>query len=179
MASARDIHGSNTHGGEGAGEAERARAKPDKQDILFMSARCKWCAEALSIARRIGSGGFLVVDVDKPNVVTPPFLDRVPMLLTASSRVYADDELFRLLRSRVPVDPFMVNEMHGLSDAYSYIGQDGDGGDDGGIRHAYNFLGGQEEPLVSTQDSSHDRIVNYEKFVQERDTDLNKILKDH
>ena len=115
-------------------------------------------------------------DVDQPNVVTPPFLDRVPMLLTASSRVYADDELFRLLRSRVPVDPFMVNEMHGLSDAYSYLGDEG-GGDAVGIRHAYNFLGGQEEPLVSAQDSSHDRIVNYEKFVQERDNDLNSILK--
>lgn len=151
-------------------------SETDKKDILFTSARCKWCAEALDIARRIGAGGFLVVDVDQPNVVTPPFLDRVPMLLTASSRVYADDELFRLLRSRVPVDPFMVNEMHGLSDAYSYLGDEG-GGDAVGIRHAYNFLGGQEEPLVSAQDSSHDRIVNYEKFVQERDNDLNSILK--
>lgn len=164
MASLREIPPEPTH----------ATTSSDKKDILFTSTRCKWCAEALSIVRRIGEDAFLLVDVDHPGMTTPPFLDRVPMLLTSTSKVYVDDELFKLLRSRVPVDPFMINEMHGLSDAYSYLGKDGEAEE--GIRHAYNFLGGVEEPLVNPHDDSHDRIVNYDTFIQERDNDLNRIL---
>ena len=144
-------------------------------DIYFYSERCEWCRKANTLIEQIGPKRFLFVNAMAPTHPLPPFVDRVPMILTQEKRVVADDELFGYLNAKLDIAPFMVKEMAGLSDTYSYISTDSPNGATG-VNHSYDFLSEGEKPIITPTNEDCERIVNYEKFVSERDNDLKQIL---
>ena len=101
-------------------------------DIYFYSERCEWCRKANSLIEQIGPKRFLFVNAMAPTHPLPPFVDRVPMILTQEKRVVADDDLFTYLNAKLDIAPFMVKEMAGLSDSYSYISTESPNGATGG-----------------------------------------------
>ena len=145
-------------------------------DIYFYSEGCDWCRKANTMIEQIGPKKFLFVNAIKPVRPLPPFVDRVPMILTHDKRVVVDDELFQYLSQKLDIAPFMIKEMSGLSDSYSYISSDAPNGGIG-VEHSYDFLSASPSMIITpTRDEDCERITNYEKFVSERDNDLKHIL---
>lgn len=146
-------------------------------DIYFYSERCDWCRKANSMIEQIGAKKFLFVNATAPAHPLPPFVDRVPMILTQDKRVMADDALFEYLSRKLDVAPFMIKEMAGLSDSYSYISSESPNGAVG-VDHSYDFIAGAPKMIITpSKEEDRERILNYEQFVSERDNDLKHILQ--
>ena len=69
----------------------------------------------------------------------------------------------------------MLNEMQGLSDYYSFMGED----EDKKLDHVYSFIDKEDQLITQTSANEDDsnRIVNYDKYVQSRADDIQDILK--
>jgi hypothetical protein len=140
----------------------------DQQDIFFFSQQCMFCKEAYDIIQKIGVNKFVFVNVDGDAEV-PPFIDRVPSILSSEKKVFVDTGLFSYLNSKLSVDPFMVNEMAKTSDGYSYID------DSQLLNHSYEFLNNPSKIITPTE-TDIKKILSYEDIVQNRDNDLKVIL---
>tara|TARA_B100000405_G_scaffold193719_1_gene135772 strand:+ start:8228 stop:8635 length:408 start_codon:yes stop_codon:yes gene_type:complete len=113
-----------------------------------------------------------VVDVHAMNSI-PKFIDRVPMLLIDDQQVIHDEELFEFMKkNEKTVEPFMINEMQGLSDNYSFM-------DDTELDHVYSFLDKHTNLITDTGGSKQEensKILNYDKYIEERDAEIQGIL---
>ena len=111
-------------------------------------------------------------DVEKEENL-PDIIDRVPTLLTQNEdkiNIYVEDNLVKYLLEMLNVEPFMVNEMgNSLSDKYSYM-------DNSGVKldHSYQFLD-KDNKINTPSESDNNKIINYDKYVAERDNDLKLI----
>jgi hypothetical protein len=144
-----------------------------RQDVIFVSRDCEWCKQAIALVSPKDANRYLMVDVaNAPNL--PKCVDRVPTLLSHEKKLYQDDALFDYLRARNEVNPFMIKEMSGLSDCYSYLGDDTN---TNGMSHAYNFLSEGDSTIPTPTDEDKERIVNYDQFIAQRDNDLSSILQ--
>jgi hypothetical protein len=116
-----------------------------------------------------------VVDIKNMNDKLPDFIDRVPlMLLQNEGKVIHDEELFEFVKSNEKtVEPFMINEMNGLSDTYSFM-------EDKQLDHGYVFLDRGEQLITNNENVSEEtsKILNYDSYMEERDADIKKIFKD-
>jgi glutaredoxin len=142
-----------------------------KPYVFFYSEKCVHCKEAYELIKKIGIDKFIFKDVEKEDELLPS-IDRVPSILTNEMKVYADDDLFRFLMEMENIEPFMVNEMGStLSDSYSYV-------DNSGVKldHSFQFLD-KDAKIITPSESDNNKILNYDKFIAERDNDL-KILTD-
>lgn len=138
--------------------------------VFFYSDKCKHCKEAYELIQQIGLEKFLFKDIDKENNL-PDIIDRVPSLITYDSDnnivVYVENELFEYLMNMLNVEPFMINEMGStISDSYSYM-------DNSGVKlnHAFQFLD-KDVQITTPSESDYNKIINYDKYVAERDNDL-------
>ena len=106
----------------------------------------------------------------------PGFIDRVPLLLIEKdNKIIHDEELFEFVKNcEKTIEPFMVNEMRGLSDRYSFMGDN----EEHKLDHQYAFLENGDPIItrstVSEEESS--KIVNYDSFIEDRDRDINTIF---
>jgi len=135
-----------------------------------------YCKEAYELIKKIGIDKFLFKDVEKEENL-PDVIDRVPALLTQDENknitIYVEDELVKYLLELMNVEPFMVNEMgSSLSDKYSYM-------DNSGVKldHSFQFLN-MDYKINTPSESENNKIINYDKYVAERDNDL-KIINKH
>jgi len=140
-----------------------------KRDVFFYSNRCEWCQKARELIEESKStGSFVLVDIHTEEI--PECVSRVPTIMTYDKKILVDDALFDYLRRKIDVDPFMINEMSGLSDSYSYLDTDS------GLTHSFNYLNTDSSVIVTpTEEEDSRRIVNYEKFIADRDSDLQHI----
>lgn len=137
--------------------------------IFYYSEECSYCKEAFEMINKIGVEKFVFKDIEQEKDI-PNIIDRVPTLLTSENNnvdIYYEEKLFKYLDDMLHIEPFMVNEMgSGLSDKYSYV-------DNSGLNldHVYQFLD-KETKINTPSESDNNKIINYDKFVSERDNDL-------
>lgn len=139
--------------------------------VFFFSEKCMFCKEAYIIINKIGKDDFEFRNIENQNINTlPKQLDRVPCLLVDNNYLF-EEKLFEYLKSKVDIVPFMINEMGStFSDKYSYM-------DESGLNLDHNYLFLNKEFLINTpSESDTQRIVDYDKFLAERDNDL-KLIK--
>nr|QOI90446.1 hypothetical protein HWQ62_00310 [Pyramimonas orientalis virus] len=139
--------------------------------VFFYSEQCNHCKDAYDLIKKVGVDKFIFKDVEKESSL-PDGIDRVPSILTKEMNVHTEDNLFRYLLELMNIEPFMVNEMgKTLSDTYSYI-------DDSGVKldHSFQFLD-KDVKINTPSESDNNKIINYDKFIAERDNDL-KIISD-
>jgi|TARA_Y100000389_G_scaffold3023_3_gene2949 hypothetical protein len=137
------------------------------KDIYFYSEYCKYCEEA---TKYINERNFVKVNIDMNDV--PEFIDRVPAILTSNKKVLYEDVLFEYLMNlkkkneELNTEPFMVHEMKGLSDRYSYM-------DDTNtfLNHSFDFLDSPTKIITPTE-SDVKKIMNYDEILAQRDNDL-------
>ena len=144
--------------------------------VFFYSEKCMYCKEAYELIKKIGIDKFLFKDVEKEDNL-PDVIDRVPTLLTQDENknitIYVEDNLVKYLLELMNVEPFMVNEMgSSLSDSYSYM-------DNSGVKldHSFQFLN-KDYKINTPTESENNKIINYDKYVSERDNDL-KLINEH
>lgn len=147
-----------------------------QEAIVFISHRCPHSAEIVKLIQETDLQIKInIVDIKSLDKL-PSFVDRVPLLFTQDEKVYHDEDLFKFIQSQEKtVEPFMLNEMQGLSDYYSFMGED----EDKKLDHVYSFIDKEEELITqtSTNEDESNRIVNYDKYVQSRADDIQDILK--
>lgn len=151
--------------------------KMPEEAIVFVSHKCPHSNEIAKLITELDLKIKInIVDVKSLDKI-PSFIDRVPLLLTHDENIYHDEELFTYIKSQeISVEPFMLNEMQGMSDYYSFMGED----EDKQLDHVYSFLDKEEELITNTKgigDEESDRIVNYEKYMETRADDIKDILK--
>jgi glutaredoxin len=144
--------------------------------VLFVSNKCKYCDELLSMMKNMAELKIelSVVDVHKMNQI-PEFIDRVPMLLINNEKIVHDEDLFTFIKdNEKKVEPFMTNEMNGLSDKYSFM-------DETEVDHVYSFLDRTENSIITTtkgiDEAESKKILNYDEFIENRDSEISGILK--
>tara|TARA_Y100000389_G_scaffold199242_1_gene237254 strand:- start:1016 stop:1459 length:444 start_codon:yes stop_codon:yes gene_type:complete len=141
--------------------------------VFFYSEKCIYCKEVYEIIKKIGIDKFLFKDVEKESNL-PEVIDRVPTLLTQDDNknivIYVEDNLVKYLLELMNIEPFMANEMGNLiSDKYSYM-------DNSGVKldHSFQFLD-KDYKINTPSESENNKIINYDKYVSERDNDLKLI----
>ena len=145
--------------------------------ILFISNKCDHCRELLTIINNMKNTKveIQVVNIKNMNGKLPEFIDRVPLLLLQNEgKVIHDEELFEFVKSNEKtVEPFMINEMNGLSDRYSFM-------EDKQLDHGYVFLDRGEPLITNNENVSEERskILNYDSYMEQRDKDIKNIFKD-
>ncbi len=144
--------------------------------VFFYSEKCMYCKEAYELIKKIGIDKFLFKDIEKEDNL-PDVIDRVPTLLTQDENknitIYVEDNLVKYLIELMNIEPFMVNEMGcSLSDKYSYM-------DNSGVKldHSFQFLN-QDYKINTPSESENNKIINYDRYVAERDNDL-KLINEH
>jgi hypothetical protein len=70
------------------------------------------------------------------------------------------------------IEPFMIKEMKGLSDTYSYMDNSGIN-----LNHMFQFLD-KDNKIITPSESDNNKIINYDSFIAERDNDL-KIINNN
>ena len=147
-----------------------------KEAIVFVSHKCPFSADIVKLIKETELKVKInIVDIQSLDKI-PSFVDRVPLLFTQDEKVYHDEALFDYIQSQeVVVEPFMLNEMQGLSDYYSFMGED----EDKKLDHVYSYLDKEEELITSTtvNEGDSDRIVNYDQYIESRADDIKDIFK--
>lgn len=145
--------------------------------ILFISNKCEHCRELLTMIKNMENTKVEIQVMDIKNISgkLPDFIDRVPlMLIENEGKIIHDEELFEFVKSNEKtVEPFMINEMNGLSDRYSFM-------EDKQLDHGYVFLD-RGEPLITNNENVSEeqhKILNYDSYMEQRDADIKKIFKD-
>tara|TARA_Y100000389_G_C17462696_1_gene523040 strand:- start:2567 stop:2980 length:414 start_codon:yes stop_codon:yes gene_type:complete len=115
-----------------------------------------------------------VVNIKNMSGKIPDFIDRVPLLLIQNERkIIHDEELFDFVKSNEKtIEPFMINEMIGLSDRYSFM-------ENKQLDHGYVFLDRGEQLITNNENVSEEtsKIINYDLYMEERDKDIKNIFK--
>ena len=143
--------------------------------VLFISRKCTHCDNLLTMIKSMDELKIevSVVDVHEMSSI-PKFIDRVPMLLIDDNKVIHDEELFTYIKqNEKSVEPFMINEMQGLSDTYSFM-------DDTELDHVFSFLDKHNSLITNTGGSKQEennKIINYDKYIEDRDSEIQGILK--
>ena len=147
-----------------------------KEAIVFVSHKCPFSEEVVKLIKETELKVKInIVDIQSLDKI-PSFVDRVPLLFTQDEKVYHDEALFDYIQSQeVVVEPFMLNEMQGLSDYYSFMGED----EDKKLDHVYSYLDKEEQLITSTtvNEGDSDRIVNYDQYIESRADDIKDIFK--
>lgn len=144
--------------------------------ILFISNKCEHCIELLKMMNNMENMKveIQVVNIKNMSGKIPDFIDRVPLLLIQNERkIIHDEELFDFVKSNEKtIEPFMINEMIGLSDRYSFM-------EDKQLDHGYVFLDRGEQLITNNENVSEEtsKIINYDLYMEERDKDIKNIFK--
>jgi hypothetical protein len=136
--------------------------------VIFFCNRCVHSQDALNRIKKIGEDNFIFVNIEEDKSI-PEFIDRVPAILTSEKKVLVDDALFDFL-SKLTIDddtaPYMVNEMSGLSDKYSFM-------DDSKSIFDRNFeFIDKPFTIITSGNEDNKKILNYEEALAKRDNDL-------
>lgn len=137
------------------------------KDIYFYSEYCTHCKDA---SKFIHDDKFVKVNIDTNEV--PEFIDRVPALLTSEKKILFEDELFEYLQKNqiknkvLDAEPFMIHEMKGISDRYSYMDETNTQ-----LSHNFDFLDSPTKIITPTETDAK-KILNYEEILAKRDNDL-------
>lgn len=142
--------------------------------IVFVSEKCPHSQELVKyIQNKDFNFTFNFVDLRSLDEI-PSFVDRVPLIFTEDEKVLHDEELFQFVQSvERSVEPFMMNEMQGLSDYYSFTGEEAHRQ----LDHVYSFLDKDEELITKVNATESDRIVNYDKYVEKRADEMKDIFQ--
>jgi len=144
--------------------------------ILFISNKCSHCIELLKMMNNMENMKveIQVVNIKNMSGKIPDFIDRVPLLLIQNERkIIHDEELFDFIKSNEKtIEPFMINEMIGLSDRYSFM-------EDKQLDHGYVFLDRGDQLITNNENVSDEtsKIINYDLYMEERDKDIKNIFK--
>ena len=144
--------------------------------ILFISKKCNHCVELVNMINKTELN-FEIKIIDIKNMQDmPDFLDRVPLLLIESeNKILHDEELFNFMKKCVKnIEPFMINEMRGLSDTYSFMEDE-----EQKMDHQYVFLENGDPVITSSivNEEENRKIKNYDNFIEERDKDIKEIFQ--
>ena len=153
----------------------------EAEAIAFVSQKCPHSQEIIKIIN--GSSDLRakinIVDIQSLKQI-PSFVDRVPLLFTHDEKIYHDEELFNFVRERKNktesfIEPFMSNEMKGMSDYYSFMGDD----EDKKLDHVYSFVDKGEDLITQVKSDATDteRIVNYDSYIEKRAEEIQDVLK--
>jgi hypothetical protein len=144
--------------------------------ILFISNKCEYCIELLKMMNNMEKTKveIQVVNIKYMGGKIPAFIDRVPLLLNQNEgKILHDEELFEFVKSNEKtIEPFMINEMNGLSDRYSFM-------EDKQLDHGYVFLDRGEQLITNNENVSEEtnKIINYDSYIEQRDKDIKNIFK--
>ena len=138
-----------------------------QKDIYFYSDYCTHCKDA---SKFVGDEKFVQVNIDTNKV--PEFIDRVPAILTSEKKILYEEELFEYLerlqktKEAIDAEPFMIHEMKGISDRYSYMDET-----NAQLSHTFDFLNAPTKIITPTETDAK-QILNYEEILAKIDNDL-------
>lgn len=148
-----------------------AKGGGPEKDVFYYSNRCEWSRKALAMVEGVGKERFLFANVDNTQIPIPTGVDRVPCIVTRSMAILSERDLEKYLDRLSSIEPFVIQEMAGLSDTYSYI----DTGTN--LEHAYQYVSKPISTIATpTDDNERSRKVNVESFMEQRDRDLRSIV---
>jgi hypothetical protein len=149
-----------------------------QKHVLFYSNFCHYCKDVLSlITKKDIKGAFLLVCVDNIKYDIPQFVDRVPMVVTRSKDIVADDAIHPFIESlvspkTVEIAPFaLMGGKNNLSDSYGYI-------DDANCTEDFcrGFVYVHENPHIEAPEevdqSNKMDSSTLERFMSERENDI-------
>lgn len=150
-----------------------------KRDIIFYSNHCSFSRQILQIINEHHlKERFLVVCIDNPNLKLPPFVDRVPLAYTIQKKLYADENLLNYIKSYIQTSTLQPYALVGTNtssytDNYSFLSEnDAELGDSS---RNFNVLG-FDQPIYAPKEEDGQRNHSLEKYMAERDADIQKIL---
>jgi hypothetical protein len=146
--------------------------------VLFISNKCTYCMELVHMIDGMSDMNFKIDVIDIKNMQKlPGFIDRVPLLLIEKdNKLLHDEELFEFVKKcEKTIEPFMINEMRGLSDRYSFMGEE----EEQKLDHQYVFLE-NGDPIITSSTLSEEenkKLLDYDRFLEARDKDINTIFE--
>lgn len=161
-----------------------------RKDLFFYSNYCEYCKNLLGTLIKKGiRDQFLLINVDKKELTIPPFIDRVPSILTAKKELFTDDAVIRYIESKsqhtqnVQEDlmPFMFGNALNSSQ-YTFISGDGNGYDssvnlksDMIHRNEFGFLGQDQAISAPADRESESKSNQMDSSALERLIDMRKM----
>ena len=169
----------------------------NRKDLLFYSNFCEHCKNLIGfLVKKNLRDSFVLVCVDKKELRIPPFIDRVPSILTVKKELYTDDSVFRYIDSKVKniqeksedITPFALGSALNSSQ-YTFITADGEGYDTscdikGDMMQSHNFvLLSSDQKIIAPIDREADGKSNkfdtslLERYMDARKTDDDMIKR--
>lgn len=161
-----------------------------RKDLFFYSNYCEYCKNLLAMLIKKGiRDQFLLINVDKKELKIPPFIDRVPSILTVKKDLFTDDAVLHYIETKTQqvqqvqedLMPFMFGNALNSSQ-YTFITGDGNGYDssinlrsDMIHRNDFGFLG-QDQAISAPADREADNKSNkLDSSALERLIDMRKM----
>ena len=154
--------------------------------VLFYSNFCQFSKELIGeILKKNLRPMFVLISVDQNKHSLPPFVDRVPMIVSNKKELVYDDALHPFLDSLYKKDdnreilPFMTMTSRGaFSDTFSFV--DDQSSPEYGMPIGFVFLG-QEDKINTPKDEERqngrfDQNM-LEKLNSQRDLDIQRIIQ--
>lgn len=155
------------------------------KDIVFYSNYCDFSKEILNLlVRKNIKDNFLFVCVDNNKYQLPNFVDRVPLLFTTSKHVLVDQSIMDYIEEVSPqskdIEPFSIMQGTGnYSDMFSFIDSCEEG-----LTKGYTYLGNDDSRIMFVPEKDTESTNNkvkfdssmYDKYLQDREADIKKII---
>ncbi len=150
-----------------------------KKDIVFYSNHCGFSRQVLQVINEHHlKERFLMVCIDNKNLKLPPFVDRVPLVYTVQKKLYADENLLNYIKSYIQASKLQPYALVGTNttsytDNYSFLSEtEAELGDSS---RNFNILG-FEQPIHAPKEDDNKNNSSLEKYMAERDADIQRIL---
>lgn len=161
-----------------------------RKDLLFYSNFCEHCKKLIGLLIKQNlRDQFVLVCVDKKEFRIPPFIDRVPSILTVKKELYTEDSIFKYIDVKIKliqkqiedIAPFTMGSA--LNSAqYTFITQDGEGYDTGcdlrnDLMQSHDFvLLSNDQRIIAPVDKEADSKTNskFDSSMLERYIDARK-----
>lgn len=157
------------------------------KDLLFFSNFCDYSKELINfITKKNIRDKFMFVCVDNRSLSLPPFVDRVPMMLTVNKNVLCEDQMMEYIESLCPpveteLKPFTLggNSKYMFTDSFGTLEEDSMTD----RTQRFTFLGDTPDIRMFPQAKSESNEKGkakfdssvLEKYMAERDNDIKNL----
>ena len=154
-----------------------------EKELIFLSNYCNHCKELFTLLTKYNlQNNFHIISIDDENVNLPPYIDRVPTLITSQKNILVDDNLFNYIHSIVKkntqptvpeIEAYFPELNSGFSDGYSYLDTENKP-----HAHTFSYLDNSNFKIETPDDTNFNNVKKrgdsseYEKLLAEREKEV-------